>query len=242
MWVWVRLGVTAFLLALVAGCSTLSPENIGGKCWLPPVSPPYSDTRYLDADTQISRQGSIIKVIPRRDMRPAGVEDIAIDCLRGWSVQGPARFDRRSGTLTIAPDAPIGAEVKVSAGLGSERLTRTFRVISRDAIVLTGRRSQRSVTGCESADPVRELEFNAEGGFSVTFNPFESYRDYWGSYTYDEATRVLTMRVKGGNFVPPKLDLEGRAYLDPEGRLVVEDVHFGGRGFTPAGQACRYVF
>jgi hypothetical protein len=50
------------------------------------------------------------------------------------------------------------------------------------------------------------------------------------------------MIVKGGNFVPPQLDLERRAYFNPEGALVLEDVHLGGRGFSPSGEACRYVF
>jgi hypothetical protein len=88
---------------------------------------------------------------------------------------------------------------------------------------------------------VGELEFSGENRFSVTFNPFESYRDYWGTYSFDPATKRLTMTVEGGNFVPPGLDLEGTADLGPDG-LVLTDMFLGTRGGFLAPSRCTYRF
>ena len=35
---------------------------------------------------------------------------------------------------------------------------------------------------------IGELQFFSEGKFSVTYTPVESYRDYWGSYEWDNDT------------------------------------------------------
>ena len=35
---------------------------------------------------------------------------------------------------------------------------------------------------------MRELESNPNGGFSVTFTPFETCREYWDGDTFDPAT------------------------------------------------------
>ncbi len=37
--------------------------------------------------------------------------------------------------------------------------------------------------------PVEELLFNPDGTFSVTWTPFERYRDYWGHYKYSVVTK-----------------------------------------------------
>jgi hypothetical protein len=58
---------------------------------------------------------------------------------------------------------------------------------------------------CPGAEPVRELIFQPNGHFSVTWMPFETYQDYWGSWRYDARTRVLTLAVDNGNYVPADL-------------------------------------
>jgi hypothetical protein len=115
-----------------------------------------------------------------------------------------------------------------------------FQVIGRDEVVLTGRYSQQSVEGCEIPEPIGELEFNPGNRFSVTYRPFESYRDYWGSYDFDPATGRIALKPEGGNFVPSGLDLEGEAKL-VDGRLVLSGVFLGSRGGRPQ-ENCTYRF
>jgi hypothetical protein len=203
--------------------------------------PPGHHFAFLGTDTGIYRQGSEIRVTPRVNMAPAGTPDLPLHCVGDWSVSGPATLSADRRTLRIAPDAPIGSIVVVSARHGDEPLALRLRVIGRDEVVLTGRRSQQAIEGCSVPDPISELEFHGENRFSVTFRPFESYRDYWGTYAFDAATGGLRLTVEGGNFVPPGLDLEGRAEM-ASGRLVLRDMFFGSRdGPVPAGP-CTYRF
>src|ERR1700756_2565489 len=67
---------------------------------------------------------------------------------------------------------------------------------------------------CAGAQPVRELIFTADGRYSVTWAPFETYKDYWGAWRYDAATRVLTLSVDGGNYQPSDRVLSGEVSAD----------------------------
>ena len=145
-----------------------------------------------------------------------------------------------SGPLDVVGDAPVGALVTVNFTHLDKPVKAQFQVIGKDEVVLTGAYSQQGLEGCQAPDPVGELEFSPGNRFAVTFRPFESYRDYWGSYSFDPATRRLAMKVEGGNFVPEGLDLEGEAEL-VAGRLVLRGVFLGSRGGAPQ-QGCTYRF
>ena len=93
-----------------------------------------------------------------------------------------------------------------------------------------------------AADPLLELVFSPDGNFSVTWEPFETYRDYWGTYTYT-ASGELNMHVTDGNALPPAADLAGHADLAADGALVLKNVDFGphsGGISHPAG--CEFRF
>lgn len=227
-------------LFAAAGCLNERPA--------PPPPPPDpacfpagAHSVFLDADTRVYRQGSTIRVTPRVDAAPFGEPELPRQCVSDWSVSGPGTLSADRTTLTIAPDAPVGSIVTVGFRRGDTPVAARFRVIGRDEIVLTGARGIRAVEGCEGADRPGEVEFSGENHFSVTFEPFESYRDYWGTYEFDASTGRLRMTVAGGNFVPPGLDLEGQAAFE-EGRLVLREVYLGSRsGREPQG-SCTYRF
>jgi len=67
---------------------------------------------------------------------------------------------------------------------------------------------------CSSAEPVRELIFEANGHYSVTWLPFETYKDYWGAWAYNARTRMLTLTVDGGNYQPTDRVLLGEVGAD----------------------------
>ena len=199
---------------------------------------------FLETDTTIYRQGQSVRLTPRYDMSPGGTREIPIGCTSGWSLAGPARLSADHGSFRIDPEAPVGAEIVVGYRFGEERASARFRVIGHDEIVLTGTRGQRAVEGCEGLTPVLELVFAPGNRFSVTFRPFETYKDYWGSYTFDPRTGAIRLNAEGGNNVPPGLDLEGRAQLDAGGRLILEGLYLGNHHqpypVPPGG--CRYIF
>jgi hypothetical protein len=243
----------------------LAPRRVGGKqvrslrqalmfpaqsaAVEPPAPPPLPDRAcvpefyqfaFLATDTQIYRQGATVKLAPSFNMQPAGTREMPVRCTSGWAVTGPATLSADRTTLAIAPDAPVGALVTVSFRHEGKPVTAQFRIIGRDEVVLTGRYSQQSVEGCRVSEPVGELEFSPGNRFSVTFRPFESYRDYWGSFSFDPATRRIAFKAEGGNFVPHGLDLEGEAEL-AAGRLVLRDMFLGSRDSAPQA-GCTYRF
>ena len=208
-----------------------------------PVAPcgpnPYHFA-FLGSDTQLYRQGATVKLIPRVDQSPGGAPEIPLDCTSDWTVAGPARLSADRGTAIIDEDAPVGATVTIGFVHHGKRIEGRFQVIGKDAVVLTGRWSQRRIDGCATAQNVGELAFTPGDRFAVTFNPFESYRDYWGRYSFDPATGQISLSVAGGNFVPDGLDLEGTAEL-VEGRLVLRGLFLGSRGGPPQ-RDCIYSF
>lgn len=225
----------------------LIAEAGGRSVAMAPPSPPDMDClqpyyrfAFVATDTIVYRQGAVVRVTPTVDRAPAGTAELPLKCTTGWSVTGPATLSPDRTFVTIAPDAPPGSIVTVGYGYGGAPVEARFKVVARDEVVLTGRYSQRSLEGCSPAQSVGELEFRPENRFSVTFTPFETYQDYWGSYSFDPATKQLRLKVEGGNFIPPNLDPEGEAEL-AEGRLRLKDLFLGSRDGAPRS-GCAYVF
>ncbi|RZO84556.1 MAG: hypothetical protein EVA65_10125 [Oceanococcus sp.] len=73
--------------------------------------------------------------------------------------------------------------------------------------------------------PIKEFELHADGRFSVTWHPFESYVDYWG--TYNTNGHDIAFKVTKGNFVPARRDLEGAFEVLPERQLQLTGVFLG---------------
>jgi hypothetical protein len=227
------------MLAVTASCQTAGapapPELPDQACVFPP-----GRYNFVEYSTPVFRQGAVVGVRPKRDNMPGGYLDIPLRCTSGWSVTGPARLGADRTTLTIAEDAAPGAEIVLRFRVADEPVMARLVVVARDALVLTGTRGQAAAVGCEALGPVRELEFGTDR-FAVTFQPFETYKDYWGTYRFDPATGALVMSVEGGNHVPPGLDLEGVARMEG-GHLILDQMFLGDpNGGRPAG-ACRYTF
>ena len=230
----------ALLLGMVAAGQPDPPE--------PPAAPdttclwPPDRFNFTQFSTPVFRQGATIGIRPKRDQMPAGYRDLPDECLSEWAIEGPADLAADHRSLTIRPDAPPGSEIVLRYSVKGEAVVSRLRVVARDAVVLTGRWGQSAASGCEALEPVRELEFGPDR-FAVTFAPLETYKDYWGTYSFNPATGALRLMVDGGNSVPPGLDLEGTARLE-DGRLVLEGMFLGdlhGR-VPPAGVTCRYRF
>lgn len=202
---------------------------------------------YLEVQPGPARQGATLRIAARQWRGPAN-HLTPLDCTSEWTVSDPAlaTLSEDRSTVRIAPDATPGANFIVSYRIKGQSVGARFLVVGKDELVLTGRRGQGAVEGCDGLTPIGELEFNAEGGFSVTYHPFETYKDYWGSYRLDPATGALSMSVTGGNHVPEGLDLEGKAHFDASGKLVLEDMFLGqpgwGGGRPPGTGGCRYTF
>jgi len=198
---------------------------------------------YLEISPTLARQGSTISLRPMQARGPAMPTE-PLDCTSEWQVSDPtlARISDDRLTLKVAEDARPGAELVISYRGGGKAVRRSVRIVGKDEKVLTGIRGQRSVEICAIPAKVGEIEFTENGQFSVTFQPFETYRDYWGSYDFDPATGAVSMKAEGGNYQPDGLDLEGTARFAPDGALVLEEVYLGQPSGLPGAGPCRYIF
>lgn len=133
-------------------------------------------------------------------------DTISTGCAVRWSVAGEAAISE-TGLLTIARDASPGAIVVVTAQVDTLVARQNVQVVDPAPNPLAGTWTQSEPPKCEGwyqpGDAiVQELVFNRGRRFTVTRTPFESYRDYWGTYTYDVTTGRLTLTVENGNSRP----------------------------------------
>lgn len=92
--------------------------------------------------------------------------------------------------------------------------------------------TEQSSVACEDgsliAGQIGEIIF-CQGEFSVTWTPFETFKDYWGTYNLNATTGALTMTVVGGNNIPDDTDLTGTVEFPNDGTIILRDIYFGTR-------------
>jgi hypothetical protein len=169
-----------------------------------------------------------------------------------WTVSPDdgVRIDPGSGRLTIDPDMPSGSEFTVTAEVddGRHAVTAGVYVYTPEGNPLVGFWREQAQLSCDGgaevapALPIEELIFAADGQFAVTWRPFESYVDYWGTYEFDLLKGTLELTVTGGNHVPDDIDGQGRFAVDDAGNLVLTDIWFGDPDGTEGSPNCGHRF
>jgi hypothetical protein len=237
-----------------AGC-TSGPSPVVSPSREPALSEECEPFRFhpvavwIDADTV--RQGDTVPIKAGSILgRASGIltpEPMPVTCLSDWRITpaGAASVSADGSSLTIAPDAPAGATLTLDARTPGETARYETRILGRDEITLTGRYSQIEVDCGEAerpARPIRELVFEPTGRFSVTWEPFETYADYWGDFSWDPAAGRLALVITGGNRHPgANARLDGAVEVEAAGRrLVLQGFNLG--DVLNGGAPCRYVF
>ena len=142
-----------------------------------------------------------------------------------------------------------GQTIQILATFPDLQLSATVTVYTPETNPLVGTWRERAALPCESEKgeipgEINELIFNADGTFSLTWYPFEVYRDYWGTYTYDALTGRLVMTINGGNYVPQTVDLDGTAAVQDDGSIRLDGMYFGppsGSDHGPVEPTCGYI-
>lgn len=160
-----------------------------------------------------------------------------------WSAEGGATITD-DGELTITRDAAPGSIVVVRAHVDTLVAAQQILVVSPAPNPLAGQWTQDGPALCAdgerpSGDIVRELQFRRGGTFSVTRVPFESYRDYWGTYTYEVSTGRLELVVENGNSLPGFTTTAMTARV-VGAELIIEGPALAGASSGAGG--CRAVF
>jgi hypothetical protein len=168
-----------------------------------------------------------------------------------WSIDppGPVSIDASTAVLRVASSTPSGYAFSVVANVddGRRYIVKRGVVYRRTDRPIVGTWSEVSRKSCRTGEVVtpqerlRELVFHADGTFHVTVQPFEVYKDYWGTYIADSTTGRLTLQVTGGNRIFEGIDGYGRFRFDDSGHLILTDLSFGAYpGDRKRG--CQYVF
>ncbi|MFN4024437.1 MAG: hypothetical protein ACK4MQ_06380 [Hyphomonas sp.] len=156
--------------------------------------------------------GASIVLRPWFTTRPGMVEPVPATCLEGVAITGPATLGPDGRTILIDADAAPGAAIQVQGRVGEASLSGRILVYLEEALPLVGRWAQPEAA-CTSAgaEPVRELIFHPDGTFSLTWTPFEIYKDYWGTYAFEDGR--LQLFPEDGNHIPADAAFAGPAEL-----------------------------
>jgi len=174
-----------------------------------------------------------------------------------WKVEpeGKGATISSAGLLTIDAKTPPRSRFVVTADIEQGRAQRQIGVLifTDEDQPLVGFWREKSRTDCDawefaSVQGIQELEFRARGWFSVTWVPFEVYRDYWGHYTANKSAGTLSLQIEGGNYVPKNFRGAGKFKLVDKNTLELRGVHLGSKQSPnqdtppPASNKCRYTF
>jgi hypothetical protein len=221
----------------VAACQTADGEAGGAKADVTKAAlsgeacPDIGDRAYFFwMQPRSAEPGDKIALFPYWTDMPGAYNDLPPGCLDELSVhpEGAATFSRQDDGLAIAT---IGLEVETGTRV---LLSGTYRGHGMTGPVEVFRAADNPLVGtwrqdgedCPAESAIRELVFTGGGEFSVTWTPFEAYKDYWGSYTYDVETGAIALEVEGGNQVPEDIVPEGTATLS-DNVLSFETLSFG---------------
>lgn len=212
-------------------------------CWLPASAAPTASEQpaplspcfgpgflILWNKVQDVPPASALRAKVMRAHRPSFIEDVPGHCVDGWEIEAtPHASIDKTGLITMHAGAPDGTLIQVTARVGKERVKGTIRTFDASRHPLKGVWRQVAERPCDSAsertpyDKIGELVFDAGGRFSVTLQPFESYRDYWGTFQFVLASGAVTLRQESGNKVPHGLQLQGTASVKGN-ELILNDV------------------
>lgn len=167
------------------------PQSMGMIFWMEPKS-------FVPGET--------VSLTPYATPYPGAYDAMPSQCLKRIKVVPANAAAVKQATdgdylLVIAKDAPLDQPVHVQADYLDKTITNTFNVYSPHKSPLVGYWHQDAAS-CAPQTVVQELVFSADGTFSVTYQPFESYKDYWGTYSFDPKTGQLDLVVKSGNLEP----------------------------------------
>jgi hypothetical protein len=195
------------------------------------------------------------------DVKPGEVRHLVIFVRKGpgastpnvcvkWSVEPASAvvLDEKARTIRVTDAAVKAGQFTVQATIPNlaQPLTRAFRVIDPKANPVAGVWHEAGPAKCKggpaAADTISEFDISADGGFSVTWHPFETYRDYWGHYTLDAPAGTIRLVMEEGNFTPKDFQGTGRFSIEKSGRLRLEGVWLGDRNSDGKGlrRSCTY--
>lgn len=206
------------------------------------------EASFFRPDDQRVLPGATLRYRAEAGASHSGNRPIALTCLPAPELLDPVQgtVDAENGRIRLNKDLAPGDVVKLRYGDKQMHLI----VNDPDNATISRLAPAKEVRGCNS-ERVGEIEFTYSGSFSVTFQPFERYKDYWGRYRRDGKTGDIVMTATGGNRLPPQMEMRGRL-LKHEDDYYLSGVNLGrAQPLTivnadgenrPSAKGCTYRF
>jgi hypothetical protein len=182
---------------------------------------------------------------------PTAFQALPPACTVRWAMDpdGRGSIDAGDGTVTVDADAAVGDTFEVQATLADGRVvTARVRVVRRGPGSMVGFYHEVSRVPCGGgtaqppAHPIEELIFHGDGSFLVTWVTFDARHDYWGTYTFDETSGRLSLRMDAGNYLPVDFDGEGTVVFEGQTTVRLRDIWLGSSEAGPEERTCEHVF
>jgi hypothetical protein len=175
------------------------------------------------------------------------IRDVAPECFQ-WQFdpQDGVSFDAPTGLLQVLDNAASGRSVRIGARIADRSpghasvVGEEIRMARLDENPLLGLWREVPPARCaakgsdQALDRIRELEFRANGSFLVTWQPFETYVDYWGRYAFSKPDTTLVLSIENGNFIPAGFQGAGSFEISPDGRLGLKGIRLGSKSGAKA--------
>jgi hypothetical protein len=182
--------------------------------------------------------------------RPGAYDPLPDTCRVRWSLSANSHATvDDAGRMVIAAGAPLGSTFGLVATLADGRTAHSMvRVVRRGEGSLVGTFREVGRSACRGGrelvppEPVRELVFHGDGRFAVTWTPFETRQDYWGTFVHDAARNTLTLRVESNNYLPRDLDPQGTVEFEGDRRIRLRGMWLGSAPRRVERPACVQVF
>lgn len=244
--------IVAAACLLAAGCQSFGGSEAADDTAIYPLKatlsgeacPDIGDRAYFFwMEPRSAEPGDKIALFPYWTDMPGSYNDLPPGCLDGLSVypEGAATFARQDDGLaiaTIAASVEPGSTLRLEGSYKGHSLTGRVDVYAEEANPLVGVWRQDGAQ-CPANSTILELVFNAANEMTVTWTPFEVYKDYWADYTFDPETGAFSFQVDGGNQVPEDIVTSGAIHL--EGDTLTFDTVFLGTPRQAEG-ACSGSF
>jgi hypothetical protein len=179
--------------------------------------------------------GATLVLQPWYMSQPGVMDPVPASCLEGVEISGPGSLGEDGRTVVVDADAGAGAAIHVRGKVGDAGISGRILVFHEETQPLVGVWHQPE-EACAGTTPVRELIFDPDGRFSLTWTPFEVYKDYWGGYTFNDGR--LALKPDGGNHTPTDASFVGDVQLDSD-TLVISPEQFGN---PSSGLSCSAPF
>lgn len=235
-------------LVLLSACETMpvEPDADVSQALLSGEACPYEENgAHLFWMSYPSLQvGETVEFQPYFSTHPGHMERLPAECIGDMKAMPDeaVRFTRdETGRVAaqVTEAAKPGSQIIIDTNYGGHTgITGIVKVYDAASNPLVGTWIQDDDGNCPGNSRILELKFEGDGNFSVTWRPFEAYKDYWGEFDYELETGMLLLRPESGNYIPEDVS-SGMIRLTGDEFSLLEGMSFGS---SRDGDVCSSPF